>query len=272
MANGLVYIGSNSIAAIGTLTGSISGIDPTDTTTATGYDAASMISGRQSNVWQSDTTTSTQYIYIDAGFAINVDIVTIHNHNFPSGGAAVVEYETDDTLSSGNWTSATEAATFTYRAGSMYVTFGNIQRRYWRIKVTGINSTLVVGEIVMGQATQMARAFKWGVVELIMPHVAVSTTQAGVPWFLTLVPDTRQFALSWASMTKAQQDELVALHGLLTKGTITVVPFTDEIESARSTEVYEVWTQEPLSITINRDVDRHGGLSLIETPKHLSVS
>lgn len=272
MANGLIYIGSNSIAAIGTLTGSISATDPTDTTTATGYDAASMVSGRQSNVWQSDSIVSTQYIYIDSGFAINVDIVAIHNHNFSSGGTAVVEYETDDTLSSGNWTSATEAATFTYRAGSMYVTFGNIQRRYWRIKITGINSEPVVGEIVMGQATQMDKAFRWGVVETVMPHVAVAATQAGVPWFLTLTSDTRTFAISWASMTKAQQDELTTLHGLLTKGTITVIPFPATIETARSAEVYEVWTKEALSITINRNTDRHGGIVLLETPKHLSVS
>lgn len=268
MANGPQYINDNK--AVGkTITGATSEVSPTDTTTATGYATTSMVSGRQSNVWRSDTT-ATQYVYIDMIVAASIDTMVLHNHNISSGATVTVQYDTDDD----GWADSSETshATFTHREGSMYVTFSAISRRYWRIKFQTLNANLQIGEFVVGSITQMDKAFRWGVVETVMPHVAVAATQVGVPWFLTLAPDTRTFAISWASMTKAQQDELTTLHGLLTKGTITVIPFPATIESARSAEVYEVWTKEPLSVTINRNTDRHGGIVLIETPKNLSVS
>lgn len=272
MANGPTYLTTQPLFVNATITAATSGTSDTDTTTATGFSTASLVSGRQADIWKSNTATATQYIYFNTNIdATPANMIAIHNHNLPSGGTTTLEYDNDND----GWADAdvTVAATFTFRAGSMYVEMpGTVQRRYWRVKMEGITVAPEIGEIVIGQKTEMTRAFRWGVVESIMPHVAVSTTQSGVPWFLTLVPDTRQFAISWASMNKSQQDELVILHGLLTKGTVTVVPFTDEIESARSTEVYEVWASEPLSITINRDPDRHGGLTLIETSKNLGLS
>jgi hypothetical protein len=110
-------------------------------------------------------------------------------------------------------------------------------------------------------------------VESLVPHMSVAKTQAGVPWFLQLTEDTRRFALTWAAMSKSDQDGLISFYQYAYKQPIVVMPFVNSQESeSRSTEVYQVYTTDTLDITINRDHDRHGGLVLIETPRHLSVS
>lgn len=265
--SGILYVGTNK--AIGAaITGATSATVTTDTTTADGFSTSSLVSGRQSDVWTSDTS-ATQYIYFDLGSAKEVDFVVMHNHNLPD--SVSLEYDAD-----GNWAAGSvDLGSFTYRAISMY----NDQRsspitaRYWRIKITDPGVIPQIGEVVFGTVTTMSRMFRWGMVESIVPHMAMASTQAGVPWFLQLTEDTRRFAVSWASMNRAQQDELVTLHGLLTKGPLSIVPFINSAEAtSRATEVYQVYSVGPLGVTVNRDPDRHGGVVLIETPLNLVVS
>lgn len=112
--------------------------------------------------WRSGIGAHSQWVLMDFGYAVSVDIVALINHNFSS--AATVTLSAGTTLACSSYTGSPAIA---YRERDAFTLLSTQQTtyRYWKVAIadTGnLDGYLSIGYIIIGAYTQAAFNFAYG--------------------------------------------------------------------------------------------------------------
>lgn len=245
--------------------------------TATGSAVANLYAMDPSLTWISSVTTANQRVNIDHGSAVDADTCIIHNHNFPAGSTVVVEGHSSAPPTSGAWSGATTLGTFTIRSPDMWLDIGAGSYSYRSIYLQNDGTAAwaaapKIGELVLGDAVQLTRAFRWGAKFDLIARQIRHQTPNGHVWMARRAPGTWVFSLSWQVLSKSQKDELVTLFLATADAAVpfSVIPNPDVAVVAD--EVFYVEADPTFSYTDIHTANKAASLVLRELPREVVLS
>lgn len=208
--------------------------------------------GRMSTAGADDT------VEFDLGSSQSATLCSIHFHNIDSARTVSVEHDDNSGFST-----ATEAAEFTWAEPTMYATFASASDRYWRIKIAGTNSSATyIGAVGLGVHSTLTRlsANDWEL-QYIMDQLRTDSYAINHSLFAR-----RAIRMEFAHYTEAQKDEVLDMLRTCKWGQepLIVVPDDgDDDLNALWAQVPGQWASNRSTIASGDDLWRHS-LSIAE--------
>jgi hypothetical protein len=146
----------------------------------TSYPVSNLKNGFPDIYSKSNATTLSQYITIDFGSAVAIDMGIVDGTNFASVGAdngIKLQYNTNDDA---NWADAVTVGTFTASNSVQSLAFATQTKRYWRIlfdSTGALTAEPYIGNLFLGTSLNFEKTQQWGCV-VQMPVHNVSTSEA----------------------------------------------------------------------------------------------
>ncbi len=213
---------------------------------------------------------SPQYIEIDHGATKQPTFCAIINHNLPSGGTYTLETSDAPDFS----TNLTTIATFTHRDTDMYAKFAaSTARRYTRLKMVATDAvTPEIGELVLGNETQLSRAFRWGFQDGRSYNIISHETIGRHRW-TARVNELRRFVLAFQFKTRSEADELMTYFDATGGGLNphVFVPYPDHSDPTIASSVFYVYAQGEVQRVFAGPQEIASTIELIEHPRGINL-
>jgi hypothetical protein len=127
---------------------------------------------------KSNALTASQYITIDFGSAVAINMGLVDGNNFASIGAdngIKLQYNTNDDT---NWADAVTVGTFTASNAAQLLSFATQTKRYWRILFDSTGALVAapyISNLFLATSLDFEKTQQWGCVVQMPSHNVVSS-------------------------------------------------------------------------------------------------
>lgn len=219
----------------------VPGLAISASSTASGLLVSNLAHNHKSKVWQSGTSSSSEWVEVDFGAAVAISAAGLVNHNIAAPGTLTLKANT-----SSSWGSPAFSVAITPSSPNQIQKLASTQTyRYWRLEIGKTSSGFVaqLGCLILGahydfaqQPTDTGYRVRW------VDPSKHNKTPSGQR-YSEILPKFRQFRLDWSMVDSTLKTNVeTAVNNLGTS-----LPFLMQVESTGElTEyVYARFTDEP---------------------------